>query len=67
VKFDSQEEKIYWLKKCGSKIYQLEGERNSCIMRKDFGRAYSLLLAIKFAKTEFRKVSLTLKKYDRKK
>jgi len=67
MKFKSKQEKWEWLKKCSFKIAELESERNQCIMRKDFSRAYSLLCGINFAKDEFRKISLTLKKYDRKK
>jgi hypothetical protein len=66
MRFSSKEEKIIWLRKCGSKIAELESERNLFIMKQDFARAYSLLRAIKFAKAEFKKVSLKLKKYARK-
>jgi hypothetical protein len=63
MKFKSRDEKLAWLKATGGKIQEMEYQRRIAIVSGDFGKAYSLLAGIQFARTQFRKVSNTLKKF----
>jgi hypothetical protein len=62
MKFASREQKIEWLKQTAEKIQQMDFDRKVAILQMDFGKAYSLLRGLEFAKGEFRRVSQTLKK-----
>jgi hypothetical protein len=61
MRFANRVEKIDWLKATGERIRQMEAERRAAIMEQNFDRAYNLLRAMDFAKTQFREVSMTLK------
>ena len=61
--FSCKVEKLAWLKATGEKVNEMECQRKIAIMQGDFAKAYSLLTGINFARTQFKKVSNTLKKF----
>ncbi len=62
MRFASKEQKLQWLKAAAEKIRHMEAEPNAAIMAQEFGRAYSLLRGLNYAKVQFRKVSHGLRK-----
>ena len=53
---------MQWLKATATRIKEMELERMRCVMNSDFGRAYSLLKGIKFARNKFAKISNQLRR-----
>jgi len=60
MKFTSRAERLEWLKQAAQQIQHMEKQRKVCIITGEFGKAFSLLKGIKFARSEFAKES---KKY----
>lgn len=59
--FKDKAERLEWLRAAAEKLRQMEFDRKVAIMGKDFGKAYSLLRGINFARKEFKKASTPLK------
>ncbi len=57
MKFSNCEERLIWLKKVSQKIGQMEEDRKKAIVAADYKKAFLLLKGIKFARSEFAKVS----------
>ncbi len=64
MKFLTQTERMSWLKKTAKKIYEMEHDRKVSILSGEYGKAFSLLKGIKFARAEFAKES---RKYEKRK
>ncbi len=57
MKFSTCEERLTWLKKTSQKLREMEENRMRAILNEDYKKAFSLLKGIKFARSEFAKVS----------
>jgi hypothetical protein len=66
MRFNDRAERLAWLGSAAEKLRQMEFDRKVAIMAEDYGKAYSLLHGINFARNEFRKVSATFKYASKK-
>lgn len=57
MKFSNCEDRLKWLKDTSQKLRQMEQDRMRAILDADYAKAFSLLKGIKFARSEFAKVS----------
>ena len=55
--FKNETERKQWLKDTATKIYQMEYDREICILSGNQSKAFSLLKGIKFARQKFAEVS----------
>lgn len=62
MKFSNCEERLKWLKGASQQIWKMEEDRMRAILDEDYGKAFSLLKGIKFARAEFARVSNQLRK-----
>ncbi|MGV8130938.1 MAG: hypothetical protein ACP5N7_02435 [Candidatus Pacearchaeota archaeon] len=65
MKFVNSDARLKWLKATAKKIWEMEEDRMRAVLDEDYSKAFSLLKAIKFARSEFAKVSNKIRKERR--